>query len=486
MKNNFKKILSIIYGVLITSLVLTAIIRQVNITFTVVLAVWLTMLFYCISDIKKHIITLFFNIAFFVFLLGGYFNAKFLGYTRHLVFFNQKIESHMYISLLIALCGLFLGNLLKLNLKNNRLDKLRAKPLNTLNTLPDDLTDILKKVCLCGYFITFIPYIIIQGIKVYYSISKGYTGIYLFDISSVVPYAIRLAAYMCPVFFYAFLACMPQKKECIAPVSLYLFYDVLTLGSGQRAGFVINIMLIFIYFCLRSFKNNNEHWINKKILIILAVLAPVSVVGLNILGNIRFGKTIHFNGLFKTVLDVFNAQGISIAVIGYGKSFAYKIPDKLYSFGSVTEFLKYNPISNAVFHFKQYSGQSPERALNGNLFAHIISYFAIPLDYQSGKGMGSSFIAEAFHDFGYIGVFFISLIYGKILQLCDKFNSTDIFNRFIILMIFSALIMAPRGTADAFISNLLNIEIFIAIFLIVFITFVIYKLKIKRANKQIG
>ena len=80
--------------------------------------------------------------------------------------------------------------------------------------------------------------------------------------------------------------------------------------------------------------------------------------------------------------------------------------------------------------------------------------------------MGSCYIAEAYHDFGYFGVAVWSFIYGIIIKGCNSFCDKGVWGRTIILYALYNILMAPRSLADAFISGFLQIQVIIAFFIV--------------------
>lgn len=452
----------LIYGIGCCLFVIASLWRKVDLKFMIIIVLWILLMGYCFLNYEKNIVTINFLITFFLFLLGGYFCSQYLGYNKNVVFFNDKITNHIYNALLLALMGIFCGIIGKFNLKLGQ-EKKENK----------EYSKIIKQISKIGYFVTYFPYMLSGAFQIFVSKSQGYEGIYLTDTSSMLPYWFRLVAYSCPVFFYLFLATLPSKAEVRIPTFLFIIYTGITLMTGQRSTFVINIMLILIYFVLRN--NSNEKWIDKKLLLLLIAIAPIAIIGLNFIGYIRFkNESANYLSGIETLLDAFTSQGVSISVIGYGKFFEQMLPKKIYSFGGMIEFFKYNPITSIFYKFDSYSGQNVFRAMNGNLFSHAISYLVLPWGYVHGRGLGSCYIAEAYHDFGYIGVFLISFVYGKILRFCNSFNKKSIMTRFIILNMQYAILMAPRGLADAFISNLFNIQIWIVLGSVIAISNILY------------
>ena len=72
--------------------------------------------------------------------------------------------------------------------------------------------------------------------------------------------------------------------------------------------------------------------------------------------------------------------------------------------------------------------------------------------YLAGGGTGSSYIAELYYDFGYLGVFLGSCIYGLIFSSITNFKKVGIFGRSLAFIIVTQLLWAPRASFSAFLS----------------------------------
>ena len=471
MKITIKQLLLLSFGVFI---LLLSFMQGADVGFTIIIILWYYSLVYCLFDIKKRLGYACFLATFFLFLLGAYVADQFFHYTENVVFFDKSITTHIYILLAISLLGLFLGNIIDIRKKYK-------------NGFKDNKLYLqhMKRISKIGFYISFIPYLISVIIQAALVRNSGYTEIYLSD-TLLLPFIIRIIAYSCPIFLFLFLSTLPNKRECNIPIFLYFIYSAISLLSGRRSIFVINCLTIFMYILYRSSNGKEEKWINKKILLTLFIILPIVAILLNVYGQTRFGDSdvIKHNNIFDSILNVFTSQGVSISVIGYEKYYENVLPDKLYSLSGLIEFLKFNPVSNVIFNFTKYTGQTVERALYGDLFTHAISYFVLPYNYLRGRGLGSSYIAEVYHDFSYIGVFIVNLIYGVVLKVCSNFNRNSVWLRFICLMIINSILMAPRSTTDAFISNFTHIEVILAVILVWGGSNILYNRK--RLNRKIN
>ena len=90
-------------------------------------------------------------------------------------------------------------------------------------------------------------------------------------------------------------------------------------------------------------------------------MIPLFIIGLDLIGSIRFNNTIFEMDKSSSFIDIFVKQGVSSSVIGYGKLYEHRIPRKIYSFGSTIEALKYNPISNIPVSYTHLTLPTTER-----------------------------------------------------------------------------------------------------------------------------
>ena len=387
--------------------------------------------------------------------MRSYFAYEYLDYTEGVVLFDENTQNHIYLSILIALISIFFGYFFArfgADYKNNEVNK--EKEL------------LVQSSSLILFYLSYIPYITIEFLRVIKVREIGYTGLYLENIVNL-PYIITLFAYGCRIYFFIYLSTLPSKNKSRLPIILFFIYSAVSLFTGNRSTFVVNVSLIFIYYIFRS-KNSSvrDNWINERNIIFIIILVPILLYLLDLVGNIRFNNTLFEQESSSTLIDIFVKQGVSSSVIGYGKIYNYKIPEKIYSFGDIYEKIRFNPISVLVMGGKFISGNSVERAINGNSFAHIISYIVLPFGYLRGRGLGTTYIAEAYHDFGYLGIILFSFIYGVILKKCRNFENSNYFKRSIILIVLGSLLMTPRSNADDILSIFLQTEVIFSFILL--------------------
>lgn len=477
MDNIFSRYNILIYLIVSLIFIGASLFYQVEIGFMIVLLLYILFLTSTILSLRENFAMFCFLCTFFLFLLSSYTLLEFFGWTENVVTFSLSIRHHIYICLAISIVGLFAGY--RINII--------SKFLNTRHINKQDLLNVnhytnYRYVSLFFTYLFFIPNILISFTQYRFLSHFGYAETYLTN-SVQVPYLISLMGYSFPIMYYIYLSTLPNKKNIVLPTLLYIVSSIFTLLSGQRSIFVINILVLLIYFFLRDSIPTSEKWIKKRYLLYLIVLTPFIATILYIYGQKRFDSNYEsitsINNIFFKILS---SQGVSVSVIGYGKVFEDIIPNKIYSLGGIIEFLKYNPISTYIFNTTPLIGQSQYRAFNGNLFTHTISYLVLPYNYVRGMGLGTSFIAEAYHDFSFFGVFIWSFIYGKFLNFTKNYLHLNMFLRVFTLISLRGLLMSPRALADGFISSFLNSQTFFSIALLFLCSYILSFLKVVKGK----
>ncbi|MDE6706483.1 MAG: O-antigen polysaccharide polymerase Wzy family protein, partial [Oscillospiraceae bacterium] len=139
-----------------------------------------------------------------------------------------------------------------------------------------------------------------------------------------------------------------------------------------------------------------------------------------------------------------------------------------YSFTVIYNLLFENRVVASLFNIKVYAGNSIEHALYGHSLAHTLSWFDYKQRYLNGHGVGSCYIAELYHDFGYIGVFVGNVIYGMILKSINKMPFSKPYTCAVLFSMLHALLLAPRGEYDMFINEAFGIKVMMIFFFILF------------------
>lgn len=423
----------------------------------ILLLLYVFILKFALSDVYNNIFLISFLICFFVFLVGGQvLNSFFDAYGYK---FSNIIEVRTNILLIISLVGLFLGYILFGKVYNNRIRKKHA---------PNYLSNYYKnarKISKFFFFSTYLFWILTLLDVIRFVSTRGYINYYL-DYASSIPAIFRLIGFMAPMSFFIYLATMPTKKDAKIPILLYIFYMILSLGTGRRIGFMTGLIIIFSYSVMRNNINpDKKSWVSKTDLIKVAILLPILIGFMYFFEYFRSENYVGSASDWKPIIGFFVRQGTSINVIKYSQLFSDRLNSQAYySLYNTIKWLQNSPFNSLLgldLNF-EIGKQSVHTALYGTYLADFVSYFANPKSYLIGMGYGSSYVAELFVDFGYFGVFIGNFIYGVLLKLLLKisFNNGNIWQSAIGLFMLDKILRAPRATFDSFFASMLYFEAF--------------------------
>ena len=423
----------------------------------IVTAVWFDGLCYSMNNLEKRGALFSFLLSFFLLLIGMQFMERF-GLHEVEAEFSDEINTHaeilLLISLIVLLAGYYISGKIRIAFRpgtsahNNR--SYSERDYNSREYFA------VRKASKIMFLLTFAFNVFTIMDIVRFVFRYGYILFYTSYVSSV-PYVIKKAGDMCLICFWIFLSTMPPKKEVSKLSVFYIIYLLLTLGTGKRFPFVAGLLTIFIYYIARNHLNSgNEIWISKKQIIRIMISAPIILWVLYIIGQVRVDRPLDALRVDRAIIDFLYDQGGTINVIKRADKFASRLPDKHYLFGST-----YEAISNNIIFRRlgatSYSGNTIRHALEGYSFQHALSYVTMGQYYLLGHGLGSCYIAEAYYDYGYAGVIAVNFIYGVIFRKAFDLRRHGIWITAIILSMLYSLFLAPRGSADGFITDLVDL-----------------------------
>lgn len=438
-------------------------------------------IFFSLQDPKRRFIFLAFQITFAVFLLGQ--DIASLLETRNGLF-SRVIEEefinstilHIYLTLFTSLIAVYLGY--ALNEQDYSITKKNQVDLN--NKYNIKLREYSKKFM--NFFCIFAIAITIE--KAIFVQATGYVEYYT-SFHSILPSFFYRFETLYEISLFLYLATLPRWKECRIALLIYFVIGLVSLGYGQRNGFVLNTLFIAIYFSIRhlfKFYGKEEVWINKKRIVTIIIALPFLMYFLYTFGSTRVDeKAKSFNNPIDNTLAFFHQQGGSIRLIGYEKELddnnQFPKDAAPYTFGYLIDLYQQNAIFKAFKIYPSYAPLTVERAMKGHNFGETITYLYDHRYYFAGMGLGSCYIAEVHHDFGLIGVFLISFLYGLIFTLVYKYASRNPWSLFFGLTITMYILYAPRSAALLFLNQIL------APSTIIFILFIVFLMK-KYKNKS--
>lgn len=308
------------------------------------------------------------------------------------------------------------------------------------------------------------------AIKLAYMDGLSYEDYYLISVSDHVPWVIDVLGTICPYVFCSYLATMPKRTPVLVMFVLYIGTTLPMLIIGSRADFVISCLFCMLYFALRARSDREEAWVGKRELLVAAVCVPAGVFFMGLWTYIRADAVVELTGFAETVIDAFYKQGVSFTVLGYGYQVDPQIQDLGFRFFSIGSFISNitQGFIGQTFFGCEYLGDTNSAllALNGNSYAHTMSYFA-HANYLGGEGYGSSYILELYADFGYMGIAVGSVIIAFALSALSASIGRSWFWGMCALISASSVFHMPRGYAVEWISFIWTTRfVFVAVLLL--------------------
>lgn len=455
---------SCILGLSLVFFILGLINLSIEWLFWSVIIMWLYML---LKNFRRDRFTvLAFLISFFAFLIGALL-VKHFDSSVTLRFSSEEAMRHTLISLFIALAFVDFGSFIA--------KRIRIKMPNMRFSGVSDITSI-QNASKVIFFITSVFAILLSIEKSVYVIrSSSYTSYYT-DFTSVFPSFFNKLADMSIFAFFVFLATLPNPKKNKTPFLLYFIIGVLGLLYGQRNQIVMAIILLGVYFVLyENYSGEPYSIIKRKYYVLAAIALPFVMVFLEYFMYVRDDLEYSYGGVWASVKHMLISLGGSVNVIGQGYELKDLFPKgHFYSLGGVIDFITKNELLRPILGTKIYQGNTIEMALHGNSYGQTITYLGWgPKVYLAGRGMGSCYIAESYHDMGYFGVMLFSAIYGVVLTIANNLKEGHYVTNAVVLISLYYVIYSPRDSAGAFISAYFNFSFIITLLAIVLVSRII-------------
>ena len=304
----------------------------------------------------------------------------------------------------------------------------------------------------------------------------AYEEYYLIDSSQHIPWIIGVLS---PIMLYAlcsYLACMPRRRPAVICLALYVLTTVPMLIIGSRSEFVIMFLFAALYFILRAVTDTQERWITKRLIAVVCIAAPLGIFAMGVMNYTRSGNTAYGFGFLGLLADALFKQGVSFTVLGHGYDVDPQIQElgfRFFSVGGIISTFTQGFIGQTFFGCQDLgSTNSALLALNGNSYAHAMSFFAHP-NYLGGEGYGSSYILELYADFGTAGIAVGSLIIGAVFSFLSTMIGRRWFGGMVALTAATSVFHMPRGYFIEWIDFVISTRFLLAIVLIIGISAVL-------------
>lgn len=416
-------------------------------------SVIMLLFFRCLRNINANVFFFFFLASFFIYLMSGDIAELFFDKKYYLQFGRDAVV-HTHICLFISLVSIWLGYIFTPSKRNmakfDTIGENRSTPV------------IVAKVRTASklvYGVSFIVLIINTIDTIRFVAANGYIAYYT-SFDHVLPAVIVQIGEFTPVALCVFLATFPTKKEASVVIRTYLLYAILSLFIGSRGGLIYNAIFLLCYCFYRNYTDRGHTvWVSKKQITVMILAIPFLLSFLFLYEYIRTGREVEYVSFGETIIDFFVNIGASSKVIKYGYEYAREIPKgRFYSFGETLNYFRYGTLFNLFDLGSIPARHSAKFAMESHSLDALISYLSMEDQFLDGHGTGSSFVAELFADFGYIGVSIGSFVYGWLFKKLSYLNQKNWLSSSIKLYMFMALLEAPRSSYDGFIAGVVNVN----------------------------
>lgn len=433
------------YFLTISILLVLILFKGCDYQYAILLFVWITMMFYCFNKTNERITLLCFGIAFFTFLLGRD-GIEFFFNFKDSSKFSKEVNHHAYLSMFLGISGVWISyHLFRKRSHINVAQNLTKK---------DEIFygSVRRYSFIC--FNLAYPFAIFYNLSIFYFIIKfGYAAKFT-DLRAIVEnspvyYIISKIELLLPSAFSVYMATLPTKKQFLKIAKPYLLYLVLTLGTGGRGDFILGLLLLIIFLAFMQQIEPNIVWIDKKkYKIALIIGIPAIAIGGSIMNTVRFNESTENTSIIRSFVNFFYEQGVTSNTVKNAYLYQDYIPPQKDYY--ILEFL-HTGLPARFLGNKVYQGNTIDHATEGGSFTHALGYAIMGNTYLAGQGTGSSYLAELYYDFGYIGIFLGSCLYGFLFSLVS-IKRKNLFTRSIIFIILTKLLWAPRGGYSGFLS----------------------------------
>lgn len=436
--------------------------QEVSLLSLAAICAWAMALFAAFSGKDRNVPYIFFLLTFFIFLLSRPVVVYIRGGEIYSPF-SKEVMTMVYGCLVVSLFGLTLGAATakyRVRIREGRLSLGTREAVETpkrtsrINiSLVQQLTAILTVVSgFATLLVVFERIVFWQG--------AGNIGDLRTSFSTSLPGIVLRLSYVYVLMLCIYLATLPEKRKCLPILLQYFAIGALRMLYGARSDFVISLMFLFVYFLIRDRLNEERgieepKWLGKRLVILALISVPLVVVLMVFVGSYRSHKEFQFVSFLSTLGDFLEAQGASFNVIGYTNIYRDQFPQPkgLYLFDRTYEFLTANSISSLFTGRHAYAVNTVERAEYGTSLGMTLYYRINPASYLAGYGCGSSYVAEAWLGYGYLGLFLINVFLARIMARLNEFRFDRLVPSTLWLIYLQSLFMMPRSTFDNFVKD---------------------------------
>lgn len=434
--------------------------KSINVMAVGVLLIWLSISIFCCCNFRQNFLLFIFQISVFTFWLS----RPFIGLCQKSDWWVSADHDEknirfilllMFISEAAVLCGAALAGK---SYKRNDIKSGERKQKVENNILFDEN---LRAIAFVFFLITWFFYMIEQLEPLQAIGSGNYLDFYA-NFESSLPSIFHTIASFMKYSLCVYLATLPEKRNVIIVLIMYVISAIPILIIGAQNPFVLSVLFGISYFLLRDFIEKKKKWFGKKEKMMLAVCTPIGIIFMDIYRSIRSGTSMVIVNPLETIVNFFYGQGATFnkLVKGYAYRAGLRISCPVnYTFGGFIDYIYRGTLGQKIFGTEPLTSyNSIFNATNSNNLSHILSYLYLKDAYLEGHGVGSSYILENYIDFGYVGVFIFSMLLGIILiKMVTCFSGKKIL-RIIILVSLTQIFFIPRAEATDWLCFIITIQ----------------------------
>jgi len=306
--------------------------------------------------------------------------------------------------------------------------------------------------------------------RVIFVIRNSYVGSYL-SYSGVNIIISRLAD-INRISFFLFLATVPSKQHAKRPIIIWTLLNMVSILSGGRTTAVVTLLVLFYYFIYRDEHLNEEEteWITPRMKRMIVIAVPIIIAFLGAWNYLRNSKNVDL-GFFGLLIDFFESQGGAYKHLAYAQRYAGELPQKFYTFGPVINFLRGNIFVSRLTGFRMPAQNTVAAATIGYSYGQAITYIVQPWNYLAGLGMGSSYLAELYYDFGYGGIIVFNILLGALFSGLSRVSPNRTMSIFFMLVILDSTLNLPRNACMAWFTSITSITLWLTLLLVYLVTY---------------
>lgn len=426
--------------------------------------IWLLSFLYSVMDIKNRFTMFSFLVGFFVFLLGGYV-IRFIT-TGTLNYFSNSGATilHTCRALLISLgCHSLFG--IYFHDKNDLTEESEVN-----EGLQRNLPTFANQIIVILLIYSFACELVVEIATTTFLRATSYANseFVVLNLPGIITYPASL--YYISLFLY--WATFPEKKKTIISIAGLLLVEFIILISGERGEPISLMFAIVFYLFLRARAGYNDITLKRRYYILLVLLIPVILIYLQTLSETRVNRVYDLKQ-GNVFVDFFESQGVSAKIIANGYDMKERISEiggNTYILGEIRNYFKTNVLTRLITG-SSYAKDKIALATSGDLYDNVYMYLFSPYSYLNGIGAGTTYVAESYHDGGYILLIIVSIGLAYLISYVDKYSShSSLIGMAIRINIFRYMVLIPRGYVFMWLTNTFavqNILLFVLIYFLI-------------------